>query len=246
MSRTQPVYFNRRQQVGLCQPNTPTPHTATNTARIGSTIEPNFYVYPDAPIRHRPDTTFYVNDRPIAIDVTVVSPDMNATRRGATNGHIDRDCFKLFAKLAASVHHRHQRSFLQDLRVTVASSRHVVFSPSPPKPGPDFGVPNCPKPQFCLGWTNVVNDGAFPTFTGPAAVQRFPMVNNLAMLGRARDVVYDGYENDRAQRMLTVFSATNFRREYDNAGAVIVFGGVNPKSSHGEPLWRAIVMPPRK
>jgi hypothetical protein len=118
---------------------------------IGSTVEPNYYFYPDTIIRHRPDTTFYTGDKSIAIDVTVVSPDVNgptgsAARRAAeqkvkdhgkavalanhlfypvaieTTGHIDSACFKFFTQLAAAVPKRHQRSLFQDLRVTISST----------------------------------------------------------------------------------------------------------------------------
>jgi hypothetical protein len=129
-------------------------YALVNTARaygIGSTVEPNFYVYPDTHIRHRPDTTFYTSDKHIAIDVTVVSPDPNApagtaARRAAehkikdhgravalanhlfypfaveTTGHMDQACFKFFNQLATTVPKRLQRALIQDLRATVSST----------------------------------------------------------------------------------------------------------------------------
>jgi hypothetical protein len=128
-------------------------HAIAHTARaygIGSTNEPNYYLYPDTFVRHRPDTTFYVGEKYIAIDVTIVSPMEDkplgtASRKAAeekirehkravtevnhvffpvaveTNGHIDKAAFEFFKQLAMTVQKRHQRPLLQDLRVTVAS-----------------------------------------------------------------------------------------------------------------------------
>ena len=119
-------------------------HGLAHTARaygIGSTNEPNFYVYPDTYIRHRPDTTFYTGDKFIAIDVTILSPAENrppgtAARRAAeekirehkdattaanhlfypvaveTTGHIDKSCFDFFKQLAITLRKRHQRAQL--------------------------------------------------------------------------------------------------------------------------------------
>ncbi|KAK9103753.1 hypothetical protein Sjap_021007 [Stephania japonica] len=75
---------------------------------------------------------------------------------------------------------------------------------------PDTGV---------QGWGE--NDrGASCTF-GADQVAEFLDKNDLDLICRGHQVVEDGYEFFAKRRLVTIFSAPNFRGEFDNAGAVL-------------------------
>jgi len=116
-----------------------------NVARsygVGVQIEPNYYVYPDSDILHRPDLTFLTSISATVTDVTIVSPATEAgvaARRAAdvkskhhtpaaniighefipfameTTGTFDKRCFELFRKLGANVPRYATRRFQRDL-----------------------------------------------------------------------------------------------------------------------------------
>ena len=57
---------------------------------------------------------------------------------------------------------------------------------------------------------------------GPDRVARFCADNNLSKIIRAHECVAHGYEYFADQRLVTVFSATNYCNQYDNDGAILV------------------------
>lgn len=127
-----------------------TRHTMVKTALrataskygISCANEPNFYVYPDTNIKHRPDIAFYVSPVNVVTDITIVSPNHapgDAAAQAAqqkieahttaashsghefipfameTTGHYDSRCFKLFNRLIANVPSSMKRNCGRDL-----------------------------------------------------------------------------------------------------------------------------------
>jgi serine/threonine-protein phosphatase PP1 catalytic subunit len=56
---------------------------------------------------------------------------------------------------------------------------------------------------------------------GPDVLNQFLKKNNLDLVCRAHEVVEDGYEFMENRKLVTIFSATNYCGEFDNAGGVL-------------------------
>ncbi|CAE7250542.1 gsp-2, partial [Symbiodinium natans] len=63
------------------------------------------------------------------------------------------------------------------------------------------------------------NDRGVSFTFGPQVVKTFLRKHNLDLIARAHQVVEDGYEFFAGRQVVTVFSAPNYCREFDNAGA---------------------------
>ena len=64
------------------------------------------------------------------------------------------------------------------------------------------------------------DSGAGFTF-GSDVVTRFLQKHDMDLIARAHQVVEDGYEFFSNRQLVTIFSAPNYRGEYDNAGAIM-------------------------
>lgn len=71
----------------------------------------------------------------------------------------------------------------------------------------------------CLNWGE--NDRGVSFTFGPQIVSNFCKKFELDLICRAHQVVEDGYEFFANRQLVTVFSAPNYCREFDNAGAVM-------------------------
>ena len=56
---------------------------------------------------------------------------------------------------------------------------------------------------------------------GPDVVSRFLTKHNMDLIVRGDSVVEDGYEFFSKRQFVTIWSAPNYRGEFDNAGAVM-------------------------
>ncbi len=56
---------------------------------------------------------------------------------------------------------------------------------------------------------------------GPDIVSRFLQKYNMDLIVRGHQVVNDGYEFFAGRKLVTIFSAPNFRGEYDNSGSIM-------------------------
>lgn len=57
---------------------------------------------------------------------------------------------------------------------------------------------------------------------GPDRVHKFLKDNNLTMIVRAHECVMDGFERFAGGALITLFSATDYCRRHNNAGAILV------------------------
>ncbi|KAL2527742.1 Serine/threonine-protein phosphatase PP1 isozyme 4 [Abeliophyllum distichum] len=69
------------------------------------------------------------------------------------------------------------------------------------------------------GWG--MNDMGNSYTFGPDKVTEFLTEHGLDLICRAHEVMEDGYEFFANTQLVTIFSAPNFRGEYDNAGAIL-------------------------
>ncbi|KAL2469525.1 Serine/threonine-protein phosphatase PP1 isozyme 4 [Abeliophyllum distichum] len=69
------------------------------------------------------------------------------------------------------------------------------------------------------GWG--MNDRGVSYTFGPDRVTEFLTKHDLDLVCRAHEVVEDGYEFFADRQLVTIFSAPNFRGEYNNAGAIM-------------------------
>ncbi|KAL2512058.1 Protein-serine/threonine phosphatase [Abeliophyllum distichum] len=69
------------------------------------------------------------------------------------------------------------------------------------------------------GWG--MNDRGISYTFGPDRVTEFLTKHDLDLVCRAHEVVEDGYEFFADRQLVTIFSAPNFRGEYNNAGAIM-------------------------
>ncbi|CAE7702768.1 dis2 [Symbiodinium sp. CCMP2456] len=65
------------------------------------------------------------------------------------------------------------------------------------------------------------NDRGVSFTFGPVVVKAFLKKHNLDLIARAHQVVEDGYEFFAGRQVVTIFSAPNYCREFDNAGALM-------------------------
>ncbi|CAK8989945.1 unnamed protein product [Durusdinium trenchii] len=75
-----------------------------------------------------------------------------------------------------------------------------------------------PNPSVEL-WAD--NDRGVSFTFGPKVLNTFLQRHNLDLVCRAHQVVEDGYEFFAGRRLVTVFSAPNYCKEFDNAGALM-------------------------
>ena len=66
------------------------------------------------------------------------------------------------------------------------------------------------------------NDVGVSVIFGKKVVYDFIKNNDIDLIVRGNQVVDDGYEYFANRRLLTIFSAPNFRREYDNSAGVLI------------------------
>ena len=73
------------------------------------------------------------------------------------------------------------------------------------------------------GWgENSYNDVFFCSFTfGPEIVSKFLAKHHFDLIVRGHQVVEDGYEFFAKRQLVTLWSAPNYRGEFDNAGAMM-------------------------
>ena len=57
---------------------------------------------------------------------------------------------------------------------------------------------------------------------GPDVVKKFLQNNNLSLIIRAHECVLDGFERFAGGSLITLFSATDYCRRHNNAGAMLV------------------------
>jgi serine/threonine-protein phosphatase PP1 catalytic subunit len=69
------------------------------------------------------------------------------------------------------------------------------------------------------GWSD--NDRGISFTFGPDVVSRFLQKHDMDLIIRSHQVVEDGYEFFSKRQLVTLFSAPNWRGEYDNAGAML-------------------------
>ncbi|KAJ9175787.1 hypothetical protein P3X46_014303 [Hevea brasiliensis] len=69
------------------------------------------------------------------------------------------------------------------------------------------------------GWG--MNDGGVSYTFGPDKVSEFLTKHDLDLVCRANQFVEDGYEFFAERQLVTIFSAPNYRGEYDNVGAMM-------------------------
>merc|ERR1712242_479449 len=65
------------------------------------------------------------------------------------------------------------------------------------------------------------NDRGVSFTFGAEIVRAFLKKHNLDLIARAHQVVEDGYEFFAGRLLVTVFSAPNYCREFDNAAAIM-------------------------
>ena len=65
------------------------------------------------------------------------------------------------------------------------------------------------------------NDKGISVIFGEKVVYDFNKIHDLDLIVRGNQVVDDGYEFFANRQLITIFSATNFRGEYDNSGAIL-------------------------
>jgi len=65
------------------------------------------------------------------------------------------------------------------------------------------------------------NDRGISVTFGPDALKSFLDIFNLDLVARAHQVVSDGYEFFADRGLVTIFSATNYCGEFDNAGGML-------------------------
>ena len=56
---------------------------------------------------------------------------------------------------------------------------------------------------------------------GPDVVSRFLANHDMDLIVRGHQVVEDGYEFFTLRQLVTIWSAPNYRGEFDNAGAIM-------------------------
>jgi len=71
------------------------------------------------------------------------------------------------------------------------------------------------------GWAANDRRDCSSTF-GPDVISRFLKNNKLEIICRGHQVVEDGYEFSAERKLVTLFSAPNWRGEFDNAGAMML------------------------
>ena len=79
---------------------------------------------------------------------------------------------------------------------------------------PDKGV---------TGWAE--NDRGVSFTFGPDVVSRFLQKHDMDLIVRGHQVVDDGYEFFAKRQLVTVWSAPNYKGEFDNAAAVMSIDG---------------------
>ena len=67
------------------------------------------------------------------------------------------------------------------------------------------------------GWSE--NDRGVSLTFGPDVVTRFLQKQDMSLIVRSNQMVQDGYEFFAKRQLVTLFSAPNWKGEYDNAGA---------------------------
>ena len=65
------------------------------------------------------------------------------------------------------------------------------------------------------------NDKGVSVIFGEKVVLDFNKMNNLDLIVRGNQVVKDGYEFFASRQLITIFSASNFKGEYDNSGGIL-------------------------
>jgi serine/threonine-protein phosphatase PP1 catalytic subunit len=70
-----------------------------------------------------------------------------------------------------------------------------------------------------MGWG--VNDRGISFIFGPEIVSQFLAKHDMDLVVRGHQVVEDGYEFFAKRQLVTLFSAPNFKGEFDNAGAMM-------------------------
>lgn len=70
------------------------------------------------------------------------------------------------------------------------------------------------------GWSDNKERGISYYF-GPDIIKEFLNKNGLDLICRAHQIVEDGYEFFAKRRLVTIFSASNYGGEFDNAGALL-------------------------
>lgn len=75
------------------------------------------------------------------------------------------------------------------------------------------------------GWAENENDGSSEGGAGfafgPDVVSRFLQKHNMDLIVRGHQLVDDGYEFFAKRQLVTIFSAPNYKGEYENAGAIM-------------------------
>jgi serine/threonine-protein phosphatase PP1 catalytic subunit len=89
---------------------------------------------------------------------------------------------------------------------------------------PDMGLMcdllNSDPDKDITGWSE--NDRNEESFTfGPDIVSQFLQKHDLDLIVRSNQAVEDGYEFFAERQLVTIFSAPNYRGEYDNAGSIM-------------------------
>ena len=77
-----------------------------------------------------------------------------------------------------------------------------------------------PDSKLAHGWRK--NDKEVSLVFSEEVVRQFLKKHDLDLIVRGRQVVENGYEFFAGQSLVTVFSAPNYRGEFDNAGAIMI------------------------
>ena len=72
-----------------------------------------------------------------------------------------------------------------------------------------------------MGWGENDNDEGVSFTFGPEIVSKFLVRHDFDLVCRGNQVVEDGYEFFAKRQLVTLWSAPNYRGEYDNAGAMM-------------------------
>lgn len=89
---------------------------------------------------------------------------------------------------------------------------------------PDVGLLNdllfAEPAKDATGWSAENEQGSYLTF-GPDVVSRFLQKQDMDLIVRSKQVVMDGFEFFAERKLVTLFTAPNFKGKYDNAGAIM-------------------------
>merc|ERR1712232_588287 len=96
----------------------------------------------------------------------------------------------------------------------------------PPSESDPENDPFANNPPFDLDGfiPNVENENGLSLCFSSDAVHTFLRKEGLCLMVRSKQVVEDGYEFFASRKLVTIFSAANFRGEFDNAGCIL---GIN-------------------